>query len=283
MAMALRHVIGLDHVVVSVRDLDAAAAALRKLGFTVSPRGTHSAHMGSGNYTMMFGEDYIELLGVLSPTPHNAPMRAFLETREGLERAAFTTDDAAAGAEELRARGIAAIGPVHFGRPVTLPDGGHAEARFNVFQWPQEEKPGGLRIFACQHLTRENVWIPALQLHPNGATRILRLEVLTADPAVAATHMAGLLDRVAEPESDGALRVPTGRGRADIVFLDRAMLAARHPGVTLEGLPAEGAAALVLGTRDAQGAARSLGVAPGAMLAVPASAASGIMLRFLPV
>jgi catechol 2,3-dioxygenase-like lactoylglutathione lyase family enzyme len=281
--MALRHVIGLDHVVVSVRDLDASAAAWRKLGFTVSPRGTHSAHMGSGNYTMMFGEDYVELLGVLTPTPHNAPMRAFLETREGLERAAFTTDDAAAGVEELRARGIEATGPVHFGRPVSLPDGTQAEARFNVFQWPPEEKPGGLRIFACQHLTRGNVWIPSLQSHANGAARILRLEVLTADPARAAMHMAKLLDGTVEPEPDGAQRVPTGRGRADLVFLDRAMLAARHTGVSLEGLPAEGAAVLVLGTKDAQATARILGSAPGAALAVPATSASGIILRFLPL
>ena len=46
----LNQVIGLDHVVVVAHDLDAAAAGWRDLGFTVSPRGTHSAHMGTGNY-----------------------------------------------------------------------------------------------------------------------------------------------------------------------------------------------------------------------------------------
>lgn len=281
--MALQHVIGLDHVVVAVRDLDAAAAAWKALGFTVSPRGTHSAHMGSGNYTIMLGPDYIELLGVLNPTPHNAPMRAFLEGREGLERCAFTTDDAAAGAEELRARGLAATGPVHFGRPVTLPDGGTAEARFNVFQWPLEERPGGLRIFACEHLTRENVWIPALQSHANGADRIIRVEVLTADPAHAAMHMARLLDRDVVPEPDGAQCVPTGTSRADLVFLDRATLATRHQDVSLEGLPAEGAAVLVLGTRDPEGAARALGIQAGVPLAVLAGGANGIVLLFLPI
>jgi catechol 2,3-dioxygenase-like lactoylglutathione lyase family enzyme len=281
--MALGHVIGLDHVVVSVRDLDAAAEAWRGLGFTVSPRGTHSAHMGSGNYTMMFGEDYVELLGVLTPTPHNAPMRAFLETREGLERAAFTTDDAAAGVEELKARGIAATGPVHFGRPVTLPDGSEAEARFNVFQWPPEERPGGLRIFCCQHLTRENVWIPALQSHANGAVRILRLEVLASDPQQAARQAERLLDRPVQTDADGGQRVPTGTGRGDLVFLDRATLAARHPGVSLAGLPEEGAAALVIGTKDPEAAARLLGTTPGAPIAAPAASACGVMLRFLPV
>ena len=64
--MALKNVIGIDHAVVMVKDLDKAAENWKRLGFTVSPRGTHSAHMGSGNYTIMFDPDYMELLGVLA-------------------------------------------------------------------------------------------------------------------------------------------------------------------------------------------------------------------------
>src|SRR3990170_3189297 len=86
----LRNVIGIDHAVVMVRDLDAAAANWKRLGFTISPRGTHSAKMGSGNTTIMLDPDYIELLGVLAETEHNAPARAFLAQREGIERIAFT-------------------------------------------------------------------------------------------------------------------------------------------------------------------------------------------------
>ena len=74
--MALKNVIGVDHAVVMAKDLDKAAEGWRRLGFTISPRGTHSAHMGTGNYTIMLDPDYIELLGVLSPTEHNAPARA---------------------------------------------------------------------------------------------------------------------------------------------------------------------------------------------------------------
>jgi hypothetical protein len=280
--MALRNVIGLDHVVIAVRDLDAAAKRWEALGFTMSPRGTHSAHMGSGNYTMMLGEDYMELLGVLVPTDHNAGLRAFLEVREGLDRAAFTATDAAAGAEEVRARGFAATGPVAFGRPVPLPGGGEAEARFNVFQWPRDQRPADLGIFACQHLTRGNVWIPELQSHANGATRIVRIEVLARDPEAAAAHLGKLIDRAAEREADGAFRVPSGSTRGDIVFLDRATLAARHPGVALDGLPEEGGAALVLGTKDMAAAAKALGTAPGATVAAPPSRATGVLLRFVP-
>src|SRR3954452_17018673 len=125
-----------------VADLDQAAANWKRLGFTVSPRGTHSAKMGSGNYTIMLDPDYIELLGVLAETEHNAPARAFLARRgEGIERIAFTAVDSAAGAEEIRARGYTPVGPTDFERPVTMPDGTLSSARFGSFQWPLEEAP----------------------------------------------------------------------------------------------------------------------------------------------
>ena len=58
--MALNHVVGLDHVVILVRDLDAAAENWRRLGFTLAPRGIHSAHMGTGNHTVMLGPRFTE-------------------------------------------------------------------------------------------------------------------------------------------------------------------------------------------------------------------------------
>src|SRR3974390_1661014 len=106
-----------------VKDLDGAAENWKRLGFTVSPRGTHSAHMGMDNYTIMLDPDYFELLGVLAPTELNAPARAFLDKREGIERVAFPAVGSAPGAEKIRARGYPPIGPTDFERPVSLPNG----------------------------------------------------------------------------------------------------------------------------------------------------------------
>ncbi len=47
--MAIKSIIGIDHAVVVVNDLDQAAENWKTLGFPVSPRGTHSAKMGTGN------------------------------------------------------------------------------------------------------------------------------------------------------------------------------------------------------------------------------------------
>src|SRR3954466_6588143 len=177
-----------------VQDLDKAAENYRQLGFTISPRGTHSAHMGTGNYTIMLAEDYMELLGVLNATEHNAPTRAYLEqTGGGIERVAFTTPDAAAGAAEIRGLGYAAIGPTDFERPVTMPDGRKSAAKFATFLWPVDEAPGGIRLFACQHKTRETVWIPQLQKHANTAKRIAEVMVVTPEPEGDAKHLARMI------------------------------------------------------------------------------------------
>jgi catechol 2,3-dioxygenase-like lactoylglutathione lyase family enzyme len=283
--MSIESVIGLDHVVVIVRDLDAAAAAWQKLGFTISPRGVHSAHMGTANHTLMLGEDYLELMGIVAPTERNAPTRALLEKREGIERAAFTTTDAAAGVAALRARGLQeAIGPTDFSRPVELADGTKTEAKFATFQWPLDERPGGLRIFACQHFTRAAVWLPELQRHANGAHRIDHVEMLSTDPATAAAHMSRLIDMPVETEDDGAKRVETGAGRGAFVFVNRAMLEARHPGVSLAGLPDEGAVVLALRVEDADQTAKALGVLgratePGVVKVAPQDA-NGVLIVF---
>ena len=281
--MPLKHVLGADHVVVTVRDLDVAAAQWRKLGFTLSPRGTHSPQMGTGNYTIMFGEDYLELIGVLHETDQNKPTRDFLKNREGIERTAFTTDNAAAGAAELKARGLEPLGPVHFGRPVDLPGGGTGEAKFNVFRWPLAESPGGMRIFACQHLTRNTVWIPELQKHANGASRIVAIEILSADPKAAAEHMSRLID---EPVSsaNGVWRVHSGGKRADFLFYDAASFAKRYPDAVRAGAAPEGAAALVIGTTDLAAAAKalgSIGVTHDCIVSVPAGAANGTIISFM--
>ncbi|MBO4223734.1 VOC family protein [Bradyrhizobium neotropicale] len=284
--MSLKNVIGIDHAVIMVKDLDRAADNWKHLGFTVSPRGTHSAHMGSGNYTIMLDPDYIELLGVLTPTEHNAPARAFLEQRgEGIERIAFTAIDSAAGAEEIRAHGYAPIGPTDFERPVTMPDGTQAAAKFRTFQWPTAEAPGGVRIFACQHKTRETVWIPELMTHANGAKRLRQVLIVTPEPAKDAAHLSEMIDVATRNEADGAVTVPSGSDRADFVFATKDQLGKRYPGVSLAALPERGGAGLVIAA-DVSAAEKALGpigVHSTGAICVPPAAGNGTLLAFVKV
>jgi len=226
----------------------------------------------------------MELLGVLTPTEHKTPARAFLEKREeGIERIAFTAVDSTAGAEEIRARGYVPIGPTDFERPVSLPDGTVSAANFRTFQGPTAEAPGGVRIFACQHKTRETVWIPELMTHANGAKRLKQALIVSPDPASDAAHLSKMIDIAVRHDPDGAVAVPSGGDRADFVFLTRDQLGKRYPGVSLDGLPERGGAGLVIAadlaaTEKALGA---VGVKNGGGITVPPAAANGTLLAFV--
>jgi hypothetical protein len=125
----MQHVLGLDHVVILVRDLAGAEARLARLGFRPTPRGVHSAHMGTANTTVIFEDGtYLEALGVLQPTEHNLAVRTVLAEREGPYGLAFKTEDAGAAAAEFAAAGIGPAEALEFARPVELPSGPRAAA-----------------------------------------------------------------------------------------------------------------------------------------------------------
>lgn len=283
--MAFAHISGLDHAVVMVRDLDAAADAWSRLGFTVSARGVHSTHVGSANHTVMLDGDYVELMGILRDTETNAIPRKFLAARgDGIERIALKTDDAAAAVQELQAAGMAATGPFSFGRPVPMEDGSAVEARFRIARWPEGVAPAGVRLFVCQHETPAAVWQPELLAHANTATRIRRVEIVSPDPAADAAAMARALGSFTVPGVEGVHVVASGAKRAALVFLPPAIFAARYPAVPAAAIPERGAMSLVFAVRDRMAALKALG--PGAAqyagdrLYVLPAMASGTVLVF---
>lgn len=247
------HINGIDHVVIVVRDLDAARDTFRRMGFTVTPRGVHT--LGSQNHCVMFGEDYLELLWSPEGAPH--PSRQyyteFARAGEGLAAIAFGTDSAKGAYTEMLWAGFAPSDAVEFSRPVAVP-GGTRAARFRVSMASLEHTPGG-RAFVCEHLTRELVWRPEYQRHPNGATEIAAVAIIAEDAAAAARPYERLLATPAEPIAEG-LVVRTGR--ASIAFATGARLAARLPTVRTSPRPAPFMAALFVRVADREAAAAAL-------------------------
>ncbi|HJQ57797.1 MAG TPA: VOC family protein [Vineibacter sp.] len=227
-----QHLTGIDHCVILVRDLDSAAATWRRLGFTLSPRGTHSAHMGSANHTIMLQRDYFELLGVINPTEHNKMWRDEIARGEGLTAVALQTDDADKACAEIRGMDIAAGDVVAFSRPVDLPGGGKGEAAFRVTNFPADLLPG-MHLFVCGQLTRETVWIPELMVHTNGAQALAALVMACADPEAMASRWARVLGRQAIATVPGGARVTVGS--AAVELLAPSALAGRFAGVSVDG------------------------------------------------
>ena len=270
---------GIDHVFILTPDLDAAAADWAGLGFTVTPRGYHSEHKGTANNTMMLADDYIELLGILTPKPGNEGQRQRLEAGQGLHAIACKIDDAAEAVAALGALGIAA-GPVgDFERPVELPGGASGVAAFSTAHFAETEVPKGI-VFMCQHRTRPTVWVPEWMTHANGATAIAAVVAVAHDPAPVAAAYARLWAKGAVTPCEGGLRVETGT--APVLVLTPQGAAARYPGIDVDATPANGYAALEL-VADMDKARAALGdkaVAVPGGLAVPPAQATGTVLVF---
>lgn len=241
---------GVDHVFLLVNDLDASLRQFERLGFTVSPRGYHSAHKGSANHTIMFPHDYFELLGLVAETEENAPRRAQLaRDGQGLHAVACRIDDAAEAEKALTELGVGTGGLSDFSRPVTLPDGGEGIAAFSTLQFNAEDVPLGF-CFMCQHRTRDMVWRAELLEHANGAERLAGIIAATDDPEAAAGRFARLFATGAVSADGDGFRVETGARSAPLRFYTPDALAALYPGLDMSGTPRGAFAALQVGVAD---------------------------------
>ncbi|WP_434290356.1 VOC family protein [Celeribacter sp. SCSIO 80788] len=241
---------GIDHCFALVDDLDAAAAQYKALGFTLSPRGTHSAAKGTANYTIMFPDDYFELLGILTPTELNAAHRETLATMgQGLHAIACRIDDAEAAAKALGDLGITTQGLGSFSRPVPLPDGSEGIAAFSTVSFTPDETPFGM-VFMCQHKTRETVWIPELLDHANTACGIEAILAISETPEEDAPRFARLWAEGRVRTDDGLTVIETGPNSAPLILATAARMAALYPGLDLTGTTKGAFTALRLKVRD---------------------------------
>ncbi len=282
---------GLDHIIAGVRDLGAARDAYTRLGFTVTPRGSHIG-WGTANYCIMFPDDYVELLGIVDATKFCNNLDSFLETREGLLGIAFGTGDAEAAAAGFAARGLAVDGPRDLARNLELPDGTVQPSFKLVF--PAAEAMPGLAApapaFVCQHLTPDLIRRPEWLAHANGAHAIAAITVAAADPSSLAPAYEALFGAAAVSLAEDVLTVRVGAARLQFAAPDG--LARLHPSMAEFGAPpqAPSLAALVVGVDDTANVAELLAAAgiaarPGALGAVSVEPvdAGGVWLEFAPL
>jgi catechol 2,3-dioxygenase-like lactoylglutathione lyase family enzyme len=211
----MQHVLGLDHVIILVRDLDDADARMARLGFRPTPRGLHSAHMGTANATVMLQNGtYLEVLSVLEATPANADSRAVLAEREGPFGLALKTDDAHGAAEAFEMAQIAAGGALAFVRPVAFPNGTQ-DACFTVARVRPDATPGA-SLFVCQHHTPGIVWREDYLEQPNGATGLAEVIGIADDLTAIEDAYGAIFGERCRRTSD---RITIAAGDARITFL----------------------------------------------------------------
>ncbi|USG59912.1 VOC family protein [Sneathiella marina] len=192
----------LDHAVINVGfDMDQAAQIFSNLGFHLTERGYHS--LGSINHLMMFGTDYLELIGLPAESKGSPAGRPDIANAPpGLNGLVFKTDSAQGNLDILETLGIAAGPTKSFTRPVSLPDG-EVEASFTTTHVKGGTFPGG-RVYFCEHHTPDVVWRPEWQDHANGAQAITDFVIASTSPDQEAGKFSALLET--EIKQDGEVR-----------------------------------------------------------------------------
>ena len=275
-----KHVKGIDHVVIAVRDLDSTQDTFRRMGFTLTPRGHHT--LGSENHCVMFDHDYFELLMVPQRLPGREYYYDFARIGDGLAAIALKTENARGAYGELSAAALAPSEPVDFSRPVQLPEGGRT-ASFRITQLGLEQTPGG-QVFLCQHFTRDVVWRPEYRAHANTATGLAAVAILSADVAATAAAYERLFDVKAKAIAEGLL-IETGD--TPIAIVSEAALAKKLPGVWISARHQPCMAALFIRVADRGAAERALRAGglhplrmPDGSVAVGAAEAHGVAVIF---
>ena len=209
---------GLDHVVILCSDLDAAARTYARLGFTLAPLMHHP--FGTANRMVMFGQNFLELVGVARPDALSGPGIMIAERLAkhgpGAYGLALVAQNIEADVTELRRRGLelAAIG--RGGRTVPLPDGTRGEARFSTAMIGTPPELDWLLLFLAQQHVPEVVWVPEWQRHDNSARALRGLTMCVPEPARVAPFLRALFGAEAVRQDGARLIVRTPLGVLEV-------------------------------------------------------------------
>lgn len=209
----------IDHLVLAVRDLDAAADLYRKLGFQVGQRNRHP--WGTENRLVQFRTSFLELITVgddpAAIPPHGpgrfsfgAFVRDYLGKREGFAMFVLDSTDAKADAAMFAEEGIGRFEPFFFERKGRRPDGSETRVAFTLAFASDPALPDA-SFFVCQQHCPENFWNPAFQVHPNGATGIGSVTLKVRDPSRHAGFLAGFAGIGGEEQGGGGSAFPLGQ------------------------------------------------------------------------
>jgi len=211
----------IDHLVLAVHDLEAAAEFYRRLGFQVGARNRHS--WGTENHVIQFASSFLELItvgedGQIPPhTPHafsfGAFVRDYLARREGLAMFVLDSGDARADAADYARQGIGDFAPFSFERVGRAADGTETHVAFTL-AFAMDERLPDASFFVCEQHYPEAFWSPQLQQHDNRATNVVAVTLDAEQPAEHTEFLQGFTG--VGPADDGSTYLLAEGGRLQL-------------------------------------------------------------------
>ncbi|MFD1331639.1 VOC family protein [Methylopila musalis] len=242
---------GLDHIVVLVRDLNAAAQAWGALGFQVGRENRHP--FGTKNRIVQFPGFFVELLTIADPAlvsehgPRFFSFDAFQRDRlaragEGPSGLVLESRNAAADAGLFARAGVGDFAPFFFERSGVGADGAAVDVAFELAFAVDAASPD-LCFFACEQKRPENFWNAAAQDHPNGASAVAGVILTAENPSDHHVFLRAFTGIDAFRATSSGLAFETPRGEIEVLTPDAVL---RRTGVAVEARPELRIAALRL-------------------------------------
>jgi len=183
--------LNLDHIAINVKDkMDEAYQLFSELGFTLTPRGYHS--LGSINHSMVFKNDYLELIGIPRGQPITRPELKKAEI--GINGLVFKSNDIRKTYQHLLNNQLSNIPPRKFSRPVDI-NGIENEAKFETVSIKDNVFKAG-RIYFCDHLTPNLVWIPEYISHQNNVLGTTEITLIDSNPLSILNNFKKIKDKI---------------------------------------------------------------------------------------
>jgi len=211
---------GLDHVVLPVHDLEAAARAFAAHGFTVSPENRHP--WGTANRLIQLDGFFLEILSIADGSliteaegttfSFGGFNRDFLKSREGPSMLVLDSSGPVQDRADFEAAGLDLYDPFAFERTANRPDGSTAQVGFDLTIVGDPLSPE-IGYFTCRNRFPENFWQPVLQSHANGASTIKAVYMVAQDPSDHHEFLGGFTGQREMRATSLGLELETARGQ----------------------------------------------------------------------
>lgn len=213
--------LGIDHPLITVRDLDLAISRFSALGFTMAPKSRHP--WGTSTCISIMQQSLIEIVSIydealLDELPagdfhFGRHVHHYLQEREGIALTALYSDDAENDAAKIAAQGITCQGTIRFGRDVILPDGTPDRTATTLKILYDPDLPR-LSNFICQQHRPDLIYVPKWSNHTNGSSSYAQLTIMAelADQPRVQARLTGLYGEQSLQSLADGFAVKTGNG-----------------------------------------------------------------------
>jgi len=201
----------LDHFVLLVENLEAAAVTYQRLGFHVRPV-AELVEVGAANCVIHFPETYLELAW-LSEATHDvgAPYMDRLKLGEGFAHLCLTSERLEPDREHMQALGLAPDPIYSARRRIIRPDGSEDETASRFFYMWRGDNPY-LSIFLADHPKPDAIFIPEYTDHPNTAEKVSRVVYMSKNPDGDIDYFTKLFGKAPVTHDADGFSVVDGRG-----------------------------------------------------------------------